>query len=118
MHLVRQAGRGVARCMGVRRERRGGASERFRLGALRARTGRSADRGKVRGPLQSSPGAEGARRTRRSSVPSLAFAGCVIGQNILGATDLRNRLVEAWGNPEAWKTGVDGFISKFPNARP
>lgn len=50
--------------------------------------------------------------------PTLAFAGCVPEWDIPDAIDLKNRLVKAWGKPEARETEVDRFVSRFPSARP
>ena len=46
--------------------------------------------------------------------PTLAFAG----YGTLGAIDLKNRLIKAWGKPETWETEVGGFVSRFPSAQP
>jgi len=50
--------------------------------------------------------------------PTLAFAGYVIGQGVLGAIAQRNRLVKEWGKPDAWEARVTEFASQFLGVRP
>jgi hypothetical protein len=52
--------------------------------------------------------------------PTLAFASYVIEHDILDGIELKDRLIDAWGRPEAWdwEIEVEKFVSRFPGARP